>query len=431
MMVSYCLYPCVICFLIDRLWQSSVWLLVTTICPFLNPLYEHTFYSVAGGHLGWFRLGPVMELVGVGLLCVGQYPQLYSVISNCFPESLYFPSHVRALCHIFANTQTFASLYTSVILCFNHWSFNHWYILIIEFLFWPQRVWSQWNNLLLTRKSSSSWRTWKNLHCLSYWGTFWDLWKITVLKAPVPSKKVKIVERPPQEANCFKSFLCPLEHTLRFMAVFPSLVWTCSLLWFPDVGLLLWFVLGNGTSECYYFHENCFLMGTIAKACLQGSDLLVQQHFRWVQLRWDGEPMQGLLRRFLRRKVVNKVTDHTWPVVGRGSLTFPGIAVRQPGLELCHLLCGFWHVKIRGRQGSSGASLVAETVKNLPAVQEIWVCRRYGFAGDSGSVPGSGRSPGGGLGNPLQYSCLENPLDRGTRRAAVRGVIKSWTQLSN
>nr|Q00PJ1.1 RecName: Full=Cortactin-binding protein 2; Short=CortBP2 [Atelerix albiventris]AAY88986.1 cortactin-binding protein 2 [Atelerix albiventris] len=63
---------------------------------------------------------------------------------------------------------------------------------------------------------------------------------------------------------------------------------------------------GNGMSECYYFHENCFLMGTIAKACLQGSDLLVQQHFRWVQLRWDGEPMQGLLQRFLRRKVVNK-----------------------------------------------------------------------------------------------------------------------------
>ncbi|KAM4874323.1 cortactin-binding protein 2 isoform 3-T4 [Thomomys bottae] len=66
------------------------------------------------------------------------------------------------------------------------------------------------------------------------------------------------------------------------------------------------FQKGNGASECYYFHENCFLLGTIAKACLQGSDLLVQQHFRWVQLRWDCEPMQGLLYRFLRRKVVTK-----------------------------------------------------------------------------------------------------------------------------
>nr|XP_034983262.1 cortactin-binding protein 2 isoform X5 [Zootoca vivipara] len=62
----------------------------------------------------------------------------------------------------------------------------------------------------------------------------------------------------------------------------------------------------NGTSEAYYFHENCFLMGTIAKSRLQGSDLMVQQHFLWVQLRWDGEPIHGLLRRFLRRKVLSK-----------------------------------------------------------------------------------------------------------------------------
>lgn len=63
----------------------------------------------------------------------------------------------------------------------------------------------------------------------------------------------------------------------------------------------------NGVSGAFYFHENCFLLGTIAKCHLHGSDLLVQQHFRWVQLRWDGEPMRGLLQRFLRRKVINKV----------------------------------------------------------------------------------------------------------------------------
>ncbi|KFW03066.1 Cortactin-binding protein 2, partial [Eurypyga helias] len=62
----------------------------------------------------------------------------------------------------------------------------------------------------------------------------------------------------------------------------------------------------NGVSGAFYFHENCFLLGTIAKCHLHGSDLLVQPHFRWVQLRWDGEPMRGLLRRFLRRKVINK-----------------------------------------------------------------------------------------------------------------------------
>ena len=59
-------------------------------------------------------------------------------------------------------------------------------------------------------------------------------------------------------------------------------------------------------------------------------------------------------------------------------------------------------------------------VKNLPA-----------NAGDAGSIPGSGRSPGGGNGNPLQYSYLENPMDRGTWWATVQRVVKSQTGLSN
>ena len=50
-----------------------------------------------------------------------------------------------------------------------------------------------------------------------------------------------------------------------------------------------------------------------------------------------------------------------------------------------------------------------------------------GDVGDLGSIPGSGRSPGGGNGNPLQYSFLENPKDRGTWWAIVHEVTKSWT----
>ena len=53
-----------------------------------------------------------------------------------------------------------------------------------------------------------------------------------------------------------------------------------------------------------------------------------------------------------------------------------------------------------------------------------------GDAGDPGSIPGSGRSPGGGNGNPLQYSCLENPMDRAAWRATVHSIIKSQTRLS-
>ena len=51
--------------------------------------------------------------------------------------------------------------------------------------------------------------------------------------------------------------------------------------------------------------------------------------------------------------------------------------------------------------------------------------------GDLGSIPGLGRSPGEGNGNPLQDSCLENPMDRRAWLATVHGVAKSQTQLSN
>ena len=52
-------------------------------------------------------------------------------------------------------------------------------------------------------------------------------------------------------------------------------------------------------------------------------------------------------------------------------------------------------------------------------------------AEDLGSFPGLGRSPGKGNSNPLQYSCLENPMDRGAWWAAVHEVTKSWTRLSD
>ena len=59
------------------------------------------------------------------------------------------------------------------------------------------------------------------------------------------------------------------------------------------------------------------------------------------------------------------------------------------------------------------ASLMAQMVKSLPAMQTLY--------------PGWGRSPGEGNSNPLQYSCLGNPMDKGARWAIVHGVTKSWT----
>ena len=70
-----------------------------------------------------------------------------------------------------------------------------------------------------------------------------------------------------------------------------------------------------------------------------------------------------------------------------------------------------------------GASPVTQMVKqtNKPAFN----------AGDTNSIPGSGRYSGEGNGNPLQYSCLENSMDRGAWQATVHGVAKSWTRLSD
>ena len=67
------------------------------------------------------------------------------------------------------------------------------------------------------------------------------------------------------------------------------------------------------------------------------------------------------------------------------------------------------------------ASQVALVLKN-PTANE-------GDIGDTGLIPGLGRSPGGGQDNPLQYSCLENPMDRGAWLARVHRVAKNETQL--
>ena len=64
---------------------------------------------------------------------------------------------------------------------------------------------------------------------------------------------------------------------------------------------------------------------------------------------------------------------------------------------------------------------MALVVKNPPA--------NAGDIRDTGSIPGSGRSPGEGNGNPLQYSCLENPMDRGAWWATAYNVVESWTRL--
>ena len=66
--------------------------------------------------------------------------------------------------------------------------------------------------------------------------------------------------------------------------------------------------------------------------------------------------------------------------------------------------------------------LVAQLVKNPPS--------NAGDTKDTGLIPGSGKSLGEGNGNPHQYPCLENAMDKGAWQATVNGVTESWTRLS-
>ena len=78
-------------------------------------------------------------------------------------------------------------------------------------------------------------------------------------------------------------------------------------------------------------------------------------------------------------------------------------------------------LSLSGTHREYWASQVVRVVRNLPS--------NAGDIRDSGSIPGSGRSTGGGHGNPLQHSCLDNSMDREAWRAAVHAVAKSWMQL--
>ena len=87
------------------------------------------------------------------------------------------------------------------------------------------------------------------------------------------------------------------------------------------------------------------------------------------------------------------------------------VAKKSPSKGNCHFYVSSFLPFVLGFSGGSG-------VKNLHA-----------NAGDKGSIPGSGRFPGEKTGNPLQCSCLENPMDSGAWQATVHGVTKSQTQL--
>ena len=114
----------------------------------------------------------------------------------------------------------------------------------------------------------------------------------------------------------------------------------------------------------------------------------------------------GFMRQVINRGVGHKSHGNQW-----GRL--------ETGRILEYLWAVWFFLQLAGV--ISQASQVAVVVKNLPA--------NAGDLRHTGSIPGSGRSPGGRHGTPLQYSHLENLMDRGAWWAMVHSVAKSWTQL--
>ena len=120
---------------------------------------------------------------------------------------------------------------------------------------------------------------------------------------------------------------------------------------------------------------------------------------------WRGKP--GVLQSMGSQRV-----GHDWAI----ELNWQVSSIQE---ERESFECGDLH-NITGSTLGVGGVPGGSVVKNLPA-----------NAGDTGSIAGSGRSPGEGNGNALQYSCLGNPMDRGAWWATVHGVRESRSQLSD
>ena len=119
----------------------------------------------------------------------------------------------------------------------------------------------------------------------------------------------------------------------------------------------------------------------------------------------------------------NDLTLFSWMVQGKYVQNFAGLELLKLFYSLFYsriaILFYFQTSRLREVGKTAGASQVALVVKNPPA--------NAGDLRDAGSVPGSGIASGGEHGSPLQYSCLENPIDREAWRATVHGVAKSQT----
>ena len=130
-------------------------------------------------------------------------------------------------------------------------------------------------------------------------------------------------------------------------------------------------------------------------------------------------------------------TEEPGGLLSMGSQSWIQLKRLSRSIYICVCICTF----MKRNWYQDPMCLKASLQVKGPGWLEIWSYANNGLPwwfsskesacneGELGSSPGSGRSPGGGHGNPFQHSCLENPMDRGTWQATVHGIAKSQTQL--
>ncbi|XP_068169353.1 cortactin-binding protein 2 isoform X1 [Antennarius striatus] len=180
----------------------------------------------------------------------------------------------------------------------------------------------------------------------------------------------------------------------------------------------------------HHFHHGSFLIATLSKPRLQGSELRLQQHFRWVSLRWDQEPLHGLLGRHLRRKLLHKVGAELWSPEGVMERSVLWVSRVWQQLNACLTRLGT-HEALLGPQLFLSCPVVPNNTQAVvrwlarlwnavvvPRVEEAIVSRVTAKRSSSSSSPSSPSSQ-----RPLPGNCRLSPGQQAVVKAALSILV--------
>ncbi|XP_064175312.1 cortactin-binding protein 2-like isoform X2 [Anguilla rostrata] len=186
----------------------------------------------------------------------------------------------------------------------------------------------------------------------------------------------------------------------------------------------------------HHFHEGGFLIGTLTKPRLHGAELLLQQHFRWVQLRWDSEPLSGLLNRHLNRKLVHKMRGQVPPASDVLSRTVAWVCAVWQQLNSCLTRLGAPEALI-GPQMFLSCPVVPEQAQAvLKWLSRLWnvvvvprVEEAIGARVTAKRSPGQRQSPSNKNLCPRQQAVVKAALSILVNKAVLQGCPLQRTEI--